>query len=71
MVHAGVSKCANPECQREFRKLGEGKLYAGRRDNVQGGPHAMWLCGECALRFELRYDRGNHQFHLTGRARPA
>ena len=68
-----VSKCANPECQNEFKKLGEGKLFvrrpeAGARDAQQ---LARWLCTSCAEHFDLRYDRRKQEFNLIHHRRVA
>ncbi len=65
MVHANVSQCANPECHREFRKLGEGRLYVRRLEGEREGQKALWLCGECTVRYELRYDRKQQEFRLV------
>lgn len=52
-----VAKCANPECNREFRELSKGRLFL--LPPVQTFPesmgrvvrlieHCYWLCPDCA-----------------------
>ena len=65
MVQANVSQCANPECHRPFRKLGEGRLYVRHQAGSAACQKALWLCGECAIRFELRFDRKQQEFRLV------
>ena len=69
-----VSKCANPHCSAEFKRLGEGRLYA--RPIEQARPnHAIqktvWLCSHCLHDFELHFDRGDQIFMLVKRSRVA
>jgi hypothetical protein len=71
MVNANVSKCANPECEQPFRKLGEGKLYVRRLEQGESKQKALWLCAECCLQFDLRYDRRRQEFHLVRHRRVA
>jgi hypothetical protein len=71
MVDASVSKCANPECEQKFRKLGEGKLYVRRLEQGETRQKALWLCSECAGQFDLRYDRRKQEFHLVRHRRVA
>jgi hypothetical protein len=64
MVKSMVSKCANPECQKPFYYLREGKLF---RFEVQPNPEAaggkksaprlrhFWLCGPCSTQVTLTY----------------
>lgn len=69
---AMVSKCANPECSVSFQYFREGKLYridnAGLGTDLPTGPQVparkrphrvehYWLCGTCAARLTLTYDR--------------
>jgi hypothetical protein len=69
-----VSQCANPECDRHFRRLGEGKLWvfpifdpkpwglpAHLRQKV------VWLCDECAEEMYVRIDRKRHVIQLARR----
>jgi hypothetical protein len=70
MKNAGVSKCANPQCEQEFKRLDEGKLYVRRsQKNVNGlAQRALWLCPACSKQFELRYDRQKHEYHMIQRS---
>jgi hypothetical protein len=67
MKKASVSKCANPECDVRFKRLGDGKLFVRPAEKSGKGlkQKAMWLCQECALHFELRYR--HEEFHLVHR----
>jgi hypothetical protein len=66
-----LAKCANPNCSAPFRYLREGKLFQVERDEgntpILRGPRArpradrrveyFWLCGMCAARVTLAFDR--------------
>jgi len=73
MLNENVSKCANPQCEREFKKLGEGKLFVRRAEkgDKESKQKALWLCATCAIQFDLRYDRREQEFHLVRRRRAA
>jgi hypothetical protein len=55
MKNAKVSQCANPECGREFKRLGEGKLFVRQSsstdDREAGTQKALWLCESCIKHF--------------------
>ena len=63
-----LSKCANPGCPAPFLYLHEGKLF--RLDTASGDPapqttqatgrnlEFFWLCGECAVKLTLRFQKG-------------
>jgi hypothetical protein len=73
MENANLASCANPECGKEFKRLGEGKLFvrpAGKNDN-ETKQKALWLCPECAEHFDLRYDRRLQEYSLVRRRRVA
>jgi hypothetical protein len=68
MQNRSVSTCANPECGKQFKRLGQGKLFvrpAGK--DAPGGTKqkVLWLCAECVQHFDLKYDRRKQQFHLV------
>lgn len=69
MKNADVSQCANPECSRPFKKLGEGKLFVRPvQDSGSGAKQkALWLCEYCAQEFDLRYDRRQQEYHMVRR----
>jgi hypothetical protein len=73
MIDANVSKCANPQCDQEFKKLGEGKLFVRRAEkgDKESTQKALWLCNTCAEQFDLRYDRRVQEYHLVRRRRAA
>lgn len=69
MKNAHVSSCANPRCEKKFKRLGEGKLFVRPTDKKDSHnvPKALWLCPECALLFDLRYDRVLEEYSLVRR----
>lgn len=70
---ANVSRCANPQCDHEFKRLGEGKLFVRSSGESNNGltQKALWLCPECAQQFDLRYDRRLQEYHLIRHRRVA
>ena len=73
MVDANLSTCANPECEHEFKKLGEGRLYVRRpeKGDKESTQKTLWLCATCVEHFDLRYDRRKREFHLVKRRKAA
>jgi hypothetical protein len=73
MKNTNVSQCANPECGRKFKRLGEGKLFVRQAGKDDQGPmqKALWLCASCMEHFDLRYDRRQQEYHLVRRKRVA
>jgi len=73
MINTNVSRCANPQCKEEFKKLGEGKLYVRRAEKGDKDlkQKALWLCQGCAGQFDLRYDRRTQEYNLVRRRRVA
>ena len=73
MKKTNVSTCANPECEKKFKRPGEGKLFV----QPTGKRRAEWrqkrfgYVPACAKRFDLRYDRRQHEYHLVRRRRVA
>jgi len=68
-----VSKCANPQCSAQFKRLGEGKLFA---HPIEPRPNfavqkTVWLCPHCLPEFDLHFDRGSQSFSLVKRSRVA
>lgn len=46
-----VSKCANPKCDKPFRKLKEGHIFGfQRKKRVEH----FWLCAHCSAGYTLR-----------------
>jgi hypothetical protein len=73
MKNTNISECANPQCNEEFKRLGEGKLYVRPADkSIQGTSQtAVWLCPNCSEQFDLRYDRRQQEYNLVRRRRVA
>jgi hypothetical protein len=73
MKSANVSTCANPQCEQEFKRLGEGKLFVRRAEKSDKGStqKALWLCPGCAEQFDLRYDRQKQEYNLVRHRRVA
>jgi hypothetical protein len=66
-----LETCANPDCTATFKKLGDGILFARAvEDPLAWGlpPEAkqkvVWLCAECAERFDLAFDGSRRQVVL-------
>ncbi len=73
LENANLASCANPECGNKFKRLGEGKLFvrpAGKNDTGLT-QKALWLCSECAVHFDLRYDRRQEEYSLVRRRHAA
>jgi hypothetical protein len=73
MKNANVSKCANPQCGQEFKRLGEGKVFVrpAGKNNKGMTQKALWLCSACMEEFDLRYDRRLQEYQLVSRRRAA
>jgi len=72
-----LEKCANPDCDAEFKRLGTGKLYTlpVTRPQAWGLPanikqKVVWLCSRCALNTEVEFDKQHCQVLLVKRERP-
>ncbi len=61
-----VAKCANPNCNREFRELSKGKLFLlppvselpfsmGKQTRLID--HCYWLCPDCAKTFTMALEQ--------------
>jgi hypothetical protein len=71
-----VDKCANPACSAQFRRLGNGRLFAFEKRAVAGYDRApsaaengagstsllFWLCDTCRLTNALVVDAGGNIF---------
>ena len=68
-----VSHCANPECNAEFKRMGQGKLFICPSDPVVTVNHlrqkAIWLCDACAHEFEAKFESNRHNFDEVARPR--
>ena len=63
-----VARCANPNCTREFRELGKGRLFLLPPVPEFGESlfspqpklidHCYWLCPECSLTHTVSRERG-------------
>jgi hypothetical protein len=59
-----LGKCANPECQAEFKRLGTGRIYSLPVTDPQAWglpPHVkqkvVWLCSKCAATNHVEFDK--------------
>ena len=59
-----LGKCANPECNTEFKRLGTGRVYSiyvtepvrwGLPPNIR--QKVVWLCSSCAKTKQVHFDR--------------
>ena len=73
-MRVSAHKCANPECQAEFKRLGTGKIYtlAVSDPKSWGLPthikqKVAWLCPRCALIYEVQFDEQHCQGLLVRR----
>ena len=66
-----LSKCANPYCPNEFRRLGEGKVFEIRRDGLPSAAHHThgkerkrtehyWLCSSCSCTLTIAVDSSHN-----------
>ena len=66
-----VSHCANPKCDAEFKKMGEGTLVVCPSDPEVTVNHlrqkAIWLCDTCAQEFELQFEPNRHNLDEVDR----
>jgi len=74
MPAAELGKCANPECNAEFKRLGTGKIYTLPVSDPQAWglpPHnkqkVVWLCSKCAATRQVEFDRQHCQVLLVDR----
>ncbi len=56
--------CANPQCDRRFQYLGEGRIFLDRPEDAltltqeELYERCSWLCQNCSERFEVRFQSG-------------
>lgn len=69
-----LGKCANPDCNAEFKRLGSGKIFTqGVSDpEAWGLPHnirqkVVWLCSNCAMTKDVRFDQEHCQVVIVNR----
>ena len=69
-----LGKCANPECNAEFKRLGTGRIYTlPVRDPVAWGlprhtrQKVVWLCAQCAAANQVEFDKQHCQVLVVGR----
>lgn len=69
MSQPKVSHCANPKCDAEFKRLGEGKLFVRainpKANANRSGQKAIWLCDTCAQNFEVKFDRTHQAYKVV------
>ncbi len=69
-----LGKCANPDCDSEFKRLGTGRIYTLLVRNPQrwGLPEhvkqkVVWLCDECDHDKKIRFDQEHCQVLVVNR----
>ena len=74
MPAAELRKCANPECEAEFKRLGTGRIYTMPVSNPQAWglpPHVrqkvVWLCAKCAAGNQVKFDTQHCQVLVVSR----
>jgi hypothetical protein len=59
-----LTRCTNPECNEQFKYLGEGRIYLDNPGEVltltqdQLYERCYWLCTFCSQCYEIKFDRG-------------
>ena len=69
-----VVRCSNPECNREFHQLSQGRLYLlpppqdsfSEFTMTRLADYCYWLCPECSRRYVL--ERQGTELILTARS---
>jgi hypothetical protein len=71
-----LRKCANPDCEQKFHRLGTGCLTVAHLSDPEawGLPthvkqKAVWLCEKCSARYLVRLDQKAHTIHLVHKHR--
>jgi hypothetical protein len=71
-----VNICVNPDCQAEFKRLGEGQLTVlpVKKPELWGLPkHAkqkvVWLCKRCSSSMYVRADHQRHAIQILQKPR--
>jgi len=74
MPDSTLGKCANPECQAEFKRLGTGRIYTLPVSDPQawGLPlhikqKVVWLCARCAAHHQVEFDQQQCQIRIVSR----
>ncbi|MGB9257220.1 MAG: hypothetical protein WCC25_20455 [Candidatus Korobacteraceae bacterium] len=69
-----LGKCANPECNAEFKRLGTGRIYTLPVSNPLAWglpPHikqkVVWLCAKCATTSQVEFDKQHCQVLVVSR----
>ena len=64
MPASELGKCANPDCDAEFKRLGVGRIYTLPVNRPQAWglpPHVkqkvVWLCSKCATTKHIEFDQ--------------
>ena len=59
MSHTEISKCAAPNCDQKWHRLGEGKLFTFHVRNPSSDSRSIryaWLCEDCFEFWEASFD---------------
>ena len=64
-----VAKCANPECNREFRELNKGRLFLLPPDTTVSRliDYCYWLCPDCAAAYTLEREEDHPGIQVVPR----
>ena len=59
-----VAHCANPKCDAEFKRMGQGTLFVCPSDPKVTVNHlrkkAIWLCDACVDEFAVQFEPSRH-----------
>jgi hypothetical protein len=70
-LHPKVSHCANPKCNAEFKRMGQGRLVICPSDPEVTVNHlrqkVIWLCDACAREFEAQFEPNQHKLDEVDR----
>jgi len=59
-IPSTVSHCANPKCNAEFKRMGQGTLFVCPSDPEVTVNHlrqkVIWLCDACAREFQKQFE---------------
>jgi hypothetical protein len=70
-INPAVAHCANPKCDAEFKRMGQGTLFVCPSDPKVTVNHlrqkAIWLCDACVDEFEVQFEPNRHNLSEVDR----
>ncbi len=76
MPVSALRKCANPDCEAEFKRLGKGEIYSlpVAEPQAWGLPahvrqKVVWLCSDCAETKQVKFDQQHFRILVINRHR--